>query len=59
VLFSAGPLATRFYRGEALDPGNYLQEPAVVVRSDTTILLGVTDRAEVDQYDNLLIEVGV
>jgi hypothetical protein len=30
----------------------------VVVRSDTTILIGPTDRAEVDEFDDLLIEVG-
>ncbi len=58
VIFPDGALTTRFYRGEALAPGNLLQGPAVVIRSDTTILLGITDRAEVDQYANLHIEVG-
>jgi N-methylhydantoinase A len=57
VIFSVGTIATNFYRGEDLEPGNRLQGPAVVVRSDTTILLGANDRAEVDQFDNLRIEV--
>ncbi len=58
VVFSIGNLATSFYRGELLQPGNQLTGPAVVVRSDTTILLGPTDSAEVDGYGNLIIEVG-
>ena len=58
VIFPAGTLETNFYRGEALEHGNHLHGPAVVVRSDTTILLGTTDLVEVDQYNNLCIEVG-
>lgn len=58
VVFTEGTLETPFYRGEALEPGNQIQGPAVVVRSDTTILIGVTDRAEVDQFNNLYLEVG-
>ena len=58
VAFAEGPLETAFYRAELLEPGNRIQGPAVVVRSDTTILIGPTDRAEVDEFENLLIEVG-
>ncbi len=58
VVFAGGPLKTPFYRAESLEPGNRIQGPAVVVRSDTTILIGPTDRAEVDEFDNLFIEVG-
>jgi N-methylhydantoinase A/oxoprolinase/acetone carboxylase beta subunit len=47
-----------FYRGEDLRPGNQIQGPAIVARSDTTILIGVTDHALVDGYGNLWIEVG-
>ena len=47
-----------FYRGEALKPGNLIPGPAVVVRDDTTILMGETDRATVDAYLNLIIEIG-
>ncbi|HEX7541922.1 MAG TPA: hydantoinase/oxoprolinase family protein [Anaerolineales bacterium] len=58
VVFAGGPLKTPFYRAESLETGNRIQGPAVVVRSDTTILIGPTDRAEVDEFDNLFIEVG-
>ena len=58
VFFTVDPIETPFYRAESLEPGNRIQGPAVVVRSDTTILIGPTDRAEVDEFDNLLIEVG-
>ncbi|MGZ6346687.1 MAG: hydantoinase/oxoprolinase family protein, partial [Anaerolineales bacterium] len=58
VIFPGETLETSFYHGELLQHGNRIHGPAVIVRSDTTILLGSTDRAEVDQYNNLLIEVG-
>ncbi len=58
VVFAGGTLEAPFYRAESLEPGNRIQGPAVVVRSDTTILIGPTDRTEVDEFDNLLIEVG-
>ncbi|KAF0107952.1 MAG: N-methylhydantoinase A [Anaerolineaceae bacterium] len=58
VLFAQGKRSTPMYRGESLHAGNRLTGPAVIVRSDTTILLGPTDRAEVDPFGNLLIEVG-
>jgi N-methylhydantoinase A len=58
VVFGSGSLDTPFYRAELLKPGNRLTGPVVVVRSDTTVLLGPTDRTEVDEYGNLVIEVG-
>jgi N-methylhydantoinase A len=58
VVFPIGNRVTNFYRGEALEHGNRLQGPAVIVRSDTTILLGTTDHALVDQFNNLRIQVG-
>ena len=58
VVFAGGPHETPFFQGESLEPGNRIHGPAVVVRSDTTILIGPTDLAEVDEFDNLLIEVG-
>ena len=47
-----------FYRGEDLLPGSRFAGPAVVVRADTTILLGPTDHAHVDGYQNLWISIG-
>lgn len=47
-----------FYWGERLTPGNRLSGPAIVVRKDTTILLGIGDEGQVDGYGNLWIKVG-
>ena len=58
VIFSGGSLETPFFRAELLEPGNCLEGPAVVVRSDTTILMGPSDRGKVDEFGNLFIEVG-
>jgi N-methylhydantoinase A len=44
-----------YYRGEALQPGNTIDGPAMVVRADTTVYLGINDRVRVDPYQNLLI----
>lgn len=58
VVFAGGSLDTPLFRAESLEPGNQIHGPAVVVRSDTTILVGPTDHAEVDGFGNLLIVVG-
>ena len=58
VALDAGKELTPFYRAEALRPGNHIPGPAVVLRPDTTILIGRRDRAEVDHYQNLIIAVG-
>ncbi len=39
-------------------PGNILDGPAIVVRNDTTVFMGVHDQGEVDAYANLLVTVG-
>jgi len=41
-----------------LRPGHRFAGPAVVVSEDTTVWLGAADRAAVDKYGNLLIDVG-
>ena len=46
-----------FYRGEDLQPGNQINGPAIVVRSDNTSLMGHGDRGKVDAYGDLLIAV--
>jgi N-methylhydantoinase A len=58
VIFDQDALPTPFYRAESLRPGNHLQGPAVVTRSDTTILLSPSDVAWVDGLENIVIEVG-
>ncbi len=57
VVFASGSLDTPFYKGELLLPGNEIQGPAVIVRNDTTILVGLDDLARVDPFDNLVIRV--
>ena len=59
VVFAGGLLQTPLYRAEILQPGNRIDGPAVVVRSDTTILVGPGDIARVDAYDNLIIQVAL
>jgi N-methylhydantoinase A len=59
VVFADGPRPTPLYHAEMLHPGNRIEGPAVVVRSDTTVLVGPADTATVDAYDNLIIEVAL
>ncbi len=48
VVMNQGEMEIPFYRGEALMPGNILDGPAIVVRNDTTVFMGVHDQGEVD-----------
>lgn len=50
-----GRVQAPLYRGEALEAGNYLYGPALVSRSDTTVLLGPGDHAVVDPFGNLVV----
>jgi N-methylhydantoinase A len=52
------PSEIPFYRGEALRPGNRLAGPAIILRLDTTILLGPTDQASIDTFGNFLVTIG-
>ena len=58
VRFGDMPIETPFYQGENLQPGNKISGPAVILRTDTTILLGNSDQALCDPYLNIRIEVG-
>jgi N-methylhydantoinase A len=58
VWYPSGPVCVPIFRGELLSPGNIVPGPAVIVRSDTTILIGISDQASVDGYSNLHIEIG-
>jgi N-methylhydantoinase A len=49
---------TPVFEHESLRPGHRFAGPAVVVSEDTTVWLGPAQRAAVDDYGNLLIEVG-
>ena len=58
IIFGSGSQTIPVYRGEQLLSGNLITGAALVIRSDTTILLGPSDNATVDPFGNLLIEVG-
>jgi N-methylhydantoinase A len=58
VVFSGGEVMTPFYQGEALQPGNRIHGPAIVLRPDTTILLNPGDHAFIDSFENLLMTIG-
>jgi N-methylhydantoinase A len=57
VLFPSGNQITPFYQGESLMPGNTILGPAIVIRSDTTILIGSGDSGKVDSFGNLIITI--
>ena len=57
VVFGDGPRLTPLYRAELLQAGNQINGPAMIIRKDTTILVGVDDTTRVDAYGNLVIEV--
>jgi N-methylhydantoinase A len=58
IIMPDGKCTTAFYDGESLRPGHEISGPAVILKQDTTILLSPGDRARVDRYLNLLVEVG-
>jgi len=45
------------YDGNLLRPGQKLSGPALIEESNTTILIGIGDRLEIDASDNFLIHV--
>ena len=45
------------FSGESLLHGNLIKGPAIINREDTTILIEVNNKANVDMYGNLVIEV--
>lgn len=58
VYLSDRPQIVPVYLGERLKPGDRLAGPAIVARTDTTILLEIGDICEIDQYRNLRITTG-
>lgn len=58
VYFTDGKIKTPFYEGEKLNFGNIVDGPAIILRPDTTILIGKNDSAQVDQFGNLIIDIG-
>jgi N-methylhydantoinase A len=58
IYLSPNPIEVPFYKGELLASGNLIPGPAIIYRSDTTVLIDKTDQARVDEYQNLVITVG-
>ena len=58
IYHSRDQINVPFYRGEMLIPGNQIPGPAIVFRSDTTVLIDRNDHAWVDSYHNLVITIG-
>ena len=57
VVFPQGRLAADLYRAEHLAAGAQLKGPALVLGRDTTVLLVPGDRAVVNPYGDLILEV--
>ncbi len=58
VVLAHGVVAAPFFNGAELQPGQQLAGPALIVHPDTTIFLGPQDQVQVDEYKNLIINVG-
>jgi N-methylhydantoinase A len=56
IIFTDGGIETPIYRGEKLKYGNHLTGPALIVRSDTTILLNPGDECLIDEFLNMIIK---
>ena len=58
VYLSQIPTELPVFNGEILAAGNQIHGPAIVVRSDTTVLINSGDLAKVDGSGNILLEIG-
>ncbi len=58
VVLPQGAQPVPHYWGNTLVPGQAIPGPAIIVLDDTTVYLGPTDSAEVDEYCNFVITVG-
>ena len=55
--YGKGLAETQVYRAEHLGPGAVLPGPAIVERPDTTIVVGLGQRAEVDPYGHVILHL--
>ena len=56
VVFDREPLATRFYLRRLLRPGNHIAGPAVLLEYSATTLIPPDFRAQIDEWQNIVIE---
>ena len=47
------------YSGDLLKPGHVIVGPALIVYSDTTVLISYQDRAVVDPLHNVVLDIGM
>ena len=59
VVLGQGIQAVPHYWGNRLQPGHTIPGPAILVLDDTTVYLGPDDKATIDAYSNIIIDVGV
>ena len=56
IIFNDGARKVPMYDGQLLKAGNAIYGPALVIRSDTTILLENGDQARIDSFGNCIIK---
>jgi N-methylhydantoinase A len=57
IILDGKKISAPLFRGEQLQPGNQVPGPAIVVRSDTTVLLPQYSSARVDRFQNLVVAI--
>ena len=57
VEMNEGAISIPLYKYDHLVPGNKLEGPALIISSDTTILIYTNDIVNVDNYQNLIIDI--
>lgn len=58
IEFDHGREVAQLYRYDLLQPGQMINGPALIVSSDTTILIEKLDVVQVDGFQNLIITIG-
>ncbi len=58
ILLSGEIINANIYSGDLLEPGHVIVGPGLIVYSDTTVLISYEDRAVVDSWYNLVLDVG-
>ncbi len=59
VVFEDGMKTIPHYWRSRLKPGHRISGPAIILSEDTTVFLNQQDDCSVDEYDNLLVTVGM
>jgi N-methylhydantoinase A len=57
IVLADGIIEAPFYQGALLQPGHQIEGPAIIVHPDTTLLVGRSDRLQVDEYHNIILSI--